>query len=93
MGGERTINPPPHTHTHTPTQMRSGKCESCYKEEPCGIQNKPTSTKSLGDDSQGEREPSCGLRLGENWFNMSVLRKWIDLAMTPYLPFVLGKSL
>ena len=24
---------------------------------------------------------------------MSVLRKWIDLAMTPYLPFVLGKSL
>lgn len=64
VGGERTINPPPHTHTHTPTQMRSGKCESCYKEEPCGIQNKPTSIPKVQGMIPGEERTELWSEVG-----------------------------
>ena len=43
--GKELLIPPPPKKKHK--CVYNGKCESCYKEEPCGIQNKPTRTPKV----------------------------------------------
>lgn len=95
-GGERTINPPPHhkkknknytnAYTVASVSLATKKSRVVFKT------NQQVHLK-FGGWFPGEEILSYDLRLGENWLNMSVLRKWIDLAVTPCLLFVLDKSL